>query len=94
MGRTRRRELRNQGSREEEVIKAIKKLKKGKTAGNDQISGEMLKRMGKIGVQFISSLYNRCWNEGDIPEEWKMGIVIPIFKKEIEHNARTIEVLL
>lgn len=37
--------------------------------------------MGESSLKFATKLYNQCWNEGSIPKEWEIGIVIHIFKK-------------
>lgn len=71
----------NQEIEEEEVKAAMKKLKKGKSTGIDQISVEMLKHMRTSGLEFLTKLCNRCLSEGITPKEWKTGFIIPLFKK-------------
>lgn len=65
----------------EEVIEAIKLIKKGKSAGHDKITPEMAKSLGKNGIEVLTTIYNKCWEEGKVPEDWKIGIILPIFKK-------------
>lgn len=61
----------------EEVKEPIKELQRGKLTGIDQISAEMLKYMGTTGIEFVTRLCNRCLDEGNMPQEWKVGIINP-----------------
>ena len=65
----------------EEVKDSIRLLKRGKTAGHDGITAEMLKNMGRNGVDMLTKLFNRIWQEEKIPEDWELGILMPIHKK-------------
>jgi Reverse transcriptase (RNA-dependent DNA polymerase)/Endonuclease-reverse transcriptase len=65
----------------EEVKDAVKQLKRGKAAGYDSITAEMLQNLGKAGLEFLTELYNKIWREETIPKDWEIGIVIPLFKK-------------
>lgn len=64
-----------------EVMEAVKMLKKGKAAGHDHITGEMLKNMGRRGLELLTEICNKAWEEGKVPQEWRIGIIVPIFKK-------------
>ena len=59
-----------------EVIESIEQMKKGKSAGHDKITPEMLKNVGPRGSQLIKEIFNT----GRVPEEWKIGIILPILK--------------
>jgi hypothetical protein len=61
--------------------KAIKKLKNGKAAGVDDIQAELLKYGGDELIRRITTLCNKIWTTGEIPEDWCDGIIIPIPKK-------------
>ena len=41
-----------------EVQQAIKKLKRGKAVGSDQISSSMLNALGPRGIEFITTFFN------------------------------------
>lgn len=60
---------------------AIRKLKKGKSAGHDNITGEMLQNLGEKGIRVLTKICNKAWSEGKIPRDWEIGIILPIFKK-------------
>ncbi|XP_072395090.1 uncharacterized protein [Diabrotica undecimpunctata] len=60
----------------------IQKLKKGKAAGFDKITAEMLKKMGDRGIELLTKVCNRAWSQCQIPKDWEVRVILPIFKKE------------
>lgn len=85
-----------EGITEGEVRYQIKKLKKGKAAGDDGLHNEVwLFGDGKI-VSGITKLINKVWKGERLPESWREGIISPIFKKgdrSKEKNYRGITLL-
>lgn len=65
---------------EEEVRKAIKRLKNNKSPGIDNISGEMLKQGGEVVVQELHKICNMAWAQGRAPEQWKKAILVTLHK--------------
>nr|CAH7736536.1 unnamed protein product [Callosobruchus chinensis] len=65
----------------EEVTEIVNALKRGKSAGHDGIAAEMLKHMGDSGTEMFTELLNKAWEEKQVPDDWKIGIIIPIYKK-------------
>ncbi len=65
----------------DEVEQALKKLKSGKAAGQDQIPAELLKHGGTSMIQVLTQLMNRCWEEEQIPDEWCQGMIVKLPKK-------------
>ena len=63
-----------------EMMAAMKKMKKVKAAGVDEIHVEMLDLDGNFGVNWSRRLLNSCLTEGNIPVEWRTGLIIPIGK--------------
>ena len=66
---------------EEEVIRAINRLKNNKSPGNDEITGEMIKGGGEIVAKELHKIINEVWKEGRTPEEWKKSILVILHKK-------------
>jgi len=66
---------------EKEVKEGVKKLKNGKAAGTSGIVGEMLKAGNTRLERWLVEFFRRIWREEKIPEDWKGGIVIPLYKK-------------
>ena len=64
-----------------EVEEAICTLKRNKSPGSDEITAEMIQASGEQLVRQIHLLYNKAWNESNIPEECNKSILVPIPKK-------------
>ena len=65
----------------EEVKNALRRIKKGKAVGPDELPVEVWKCMGKMGIKFLIRLFNRLMGER-MPEEWKRSVLIPIYKNK------------
>ncbi|MEL7177812.1 MAG: reverse transcriptase domain-containing protein [Pseudomonadota bacterium] len=63
-----------------EVRRAIKRLKCGKSPGVDGVTAEMLKAGGEAVVEWLTSICQRAWEEGEVPAEWVQAIIVPIYK--------------
>ena len=66
----------------DEVIANIKALKNNKSAGDDYIINEFLKNCPQDFVELIVKLFNLILRTGHVPEEWSIGLIVPIFKKK------------
>ena len=66
----------------DEVRRAVKKMKKGKAVGPDDIPVEAWLCLGEMGVRFLFRLFNRILNGEKMPTEWRRSILIPIFKNK------------
>ena len=42
----------------------------------------MLDMAGEVGVKLTGRLLNVCMQEGRIPKEWRMGLIVPIWKRK------------
>ena len=65
----------------DEVTEAIRRLKRGKAAGHDNITAKMLQNLGEKGLELLTKLFNKIWEEEKIPKDWEVGIIIPLYKK-------------
>ncbi len=63
-----------------EVEKAIAKIKCGKAAGIDGITPEMVKHGGDAVVEWMSVICDLAWRQGEIPDEWKNAVIVPLYK--------------
>ena len=66
----------------EEVETAMHKMKKDKATGADEVRLEMMEMAGEVGVKWTGRLLNVCMQEGRIPKEWRMGLIVPIWKRK------------
>ena len=73
-----RRELEVRTITEEEVEKAVTKMKTEKAAGLDELSVEMVKANRLVGIKWLTRLFNVCFTTGDIPAEGRRGVIVPI----------------
>ena len=66
----------------EEVKNAPRRMKKGKAVGPDELQVEVWKCMGKMGIKFLTRLFNRLLVGERMPEEWRRNVLIPIYKNK------------
>ena len=78
----------------DELETTTKALKTRKSPGTDGFNNELYKHAPKCFLNKFLSFLNVCWIYGDIPEEWRTGIVMPTHKKETEITQITIEILV
>lgn len=71
----------------EEVTEAIKHIKRGKAPGHDGINPDMLKQIGNKGTKLLHEVIKKAWAEERIPEDWNIGVIIPIYKKGDKKNC-------
>ena len=80
----------------DEIEMAIKKLKKGKAPGWDGLTTDMYKCFNGKLKEFLKDLFNQILETGSYPDQWKRGIIKPIFKsgaKSDPSNYRGITLL-
>jgi hypothetical protein len=74
-----------------EVEMAIKKLKRHKSPGIDQIPAELIKAGGRIIRSEIHKLINSIWNKVGLPEQWKESTLYLFIRRMIKQIAVIIE---
>ena len=57
------------------------KLKNGKSAGPDNIPAEALKTAIETSLELLHPLFDKIWEEEEVPIEWKEGYLIKLPKK-------------
>jgi hypothetical protein len=76
-----------------EVEVAIRKLKRYKVSGSDQIPAELIKAGGGgILHSEMHKLIMLIWNKEQLPHQWQELIVVPIHERVIKLTAVIIEV--
>ena len=63
-----------------EIVKAMGKVKSGKAAGPSEVSLEMITSSGVVEINVMMELCQQVLDGRGMPEDWKMSVVIPIFK--------------
>ena len=61
---------------------ALKRMKKGKAVGSNELPVEVWKCMGEMGIKFLTRLFNRLLMGERMPEEWRRSVLIPIYKNK------------
>ncbi|BFY97740.1 hypothetical protein BsWGS_00780 [Bradybaena similaris] len=64
-----------------EIKYSITKLRNNKAAGEDDITGEMLKAADDNTLHHLLTFFNEIWQSESPPKEWKNGIIIKLTKK-------------
>ena len=80
----------------EGVEAAVKSLKKGKSAGVDNIPAELLQQGGEAMVNTLLIICNKIWWTGEWPTPWTQSLVITLPKNgnlQLCQNYRTISLI-
>ena len=79
-----------------EVEDALLSLKKGKSAGVDNIPAEMVHAGGENVITALTTICNKIWQTGEWPTPWTQSLVITLHKKgnlQQCQNYRTISLI-
>ena len=66
---------------EEKVLKKLKKLNPNKSCGPDQITPKLIKEIAEPLTPSLTKLYKNSLSTSEVPDDWKLATVTPIFKK-------------
>ena len=70
----------------EEINKAIKALKSGKSAGEDLLLNEFFIHGSTTLMPYIQHLFNYIFSSGIFPSVWSDGLLVPLYKKGSSSN--------
>ena len=79
-----------------EIEAAVKSLKKGKSAGVDNISSELVQAGGEVMIDMLLIICNKIWLTGEWPTPWTQSLIITLPKKgnlQLCQNYRTISLI-
>ena len=65
-----------------EMQTGMKGMKKGRAPGIDEMRVEMVLTAGESGISWTKRLLNTCMGQGKVPEEWRTGLIVPIWKRK------------
>ena len=66
---------------QEEMEKAICNLKINMAPGEDDITAELIKNASQEIKKRLDALICTLWRDEKMPDDWKVGLIIPLFKK-------------
>ena len=65
-----------------EMLIGMKGMKKGRAPGINEMRVEMVMAAGESGTSWTKRLLNTCMRQGKVPEEWRSGLIVPIWKRK------------
>lgn len=71
-----------------EVENALKKMKSNKSAGPDELTTDMIKVLGPVGIHWVTRLFKCIWQNGKVPDDWGRGEIITLFKKGSKRQCK------
>ena len=66
----------------QEIKEALKKMKKGKAQGCSGLTVELIKLLEDDGVEMMSELFNKVFEEEKMPSDWQESVIVPIYKQK------------
>ena len=64
----------------EDVLQALNEMKSGKSPGPSEVSLELIAVSGVVGIQVMAEICQKVLNGSEMPAEWALCMVVPIFK--------------
>ena len=64
----------------EEIRTGLRKMKKGKAQGPDDIPVELWIALRNKCVEFLVNFFNRLLQGKKMPDEWRRSVLVPLYK--------------
>ena len=61
---------------------ALRQCKRRTAPGADSVSCEIIRERPASGTKTLQKFYNLVWDEGQLPDDWKNAVVLPILKRD------------